>query len=127
MDAHPRIVCRHSYAFALSAFLGTILWALETSSQTVAPETFPSEAFPRVPEVRTAPERAVEAPVPIPGLAVPDQGVPAGAESVIFVLNEIRIEGGTAYPAAQIEPFYRGLIGTRVSLEQLFGVAAAIE
>ena len=112
---------------ALFVVIPGIALALPAVAQTVAPGALPSEALPRVPDARTAPTPAAPGGLELPRIVVPDQAVPAGAQSATFVLREVRIEGATAYPATTLQPLYQGLIGTTVSLERMFEVARDIE
>jgi hemolysin activation/secretion protein len=96
-------------------------------AQTITRGALPSEAFPRTPEGRTSPQQPIEPAAPLPSVILPDQAIPPGAESAAFVLGDLRVEGVTAYSAGDLQPFYRDLIGSRVSLDQLFGVAREIE
>jgi hemolysin activation/secretion protein len=52
---------------------------------------------------------------------------PAGAERVRFVLEDLDIEGLTAYPEAVIRKFYAEWIGTEVSLADVYDIAAEIQ
>jgi hemolysin activation/secretion protein len=57
---------------------------------------------------------------------VPPTKAPAGAESILFNVTEIQIVGATALSQEQLADTYSDLIGQRVSLSELYGVANAI-
>src|SRR5262249_55497634 len=65
---------------------------------------------------------------PPPPIEVPDDtGVaPPGAEQLRFQLNALELAGITVYRPDELRPLYQLLIGTEVSLEQVFKLAAAI-
>lgn len=51
---------------------------------------------------------------------------PAGAEKVTFVLNDLAIEGVTAYDAMDISSLYEAKLGQSVSLKEVYGIAEAL-
>ncbi|HEU5047881.1 MAG TPA: ShlB/FhaC/HecB family hemolysin secretion/activation protein [Rickettsiales bacterium] len=58
--------------------------------------------------------------------ASPDLKMPAGAENIRFVLEGIQLNGITAYPSEEFKPLYKDLEGKKVSLSDIYQVAAAI-
>jgi len=58
--------------------------------------------------------------------AAPPTKAPSGAESILFTVNEIQIVGATALSPEQLADTYADLVGTRISLSELYGVANAI-
>lgn len=61
----------------------------------------------------------------------PDQTVvpqiPDGAAEMRFVLNNIVVEGMTAYAPAEIDGLWRGYAGREISVADLFGIMAALQ
>jgi hemolysin activation/secretion protein len=51
---------------------------------------------------------------------------PKGAESVRFVLSEIRFAGMTVYPPGALRPFYSQLVGQQISVLDLYALADRI-
>jgi hemolysin activation/secretion protein len=91
----------------------------------------------RVPIPSTAEPGAVERSIPlqqIPGSSgqdlrvpsAPSTKAPSGAASILFTVNEIQIVGATALSQEQLAETYADLVGTRISLSELYGVANAI-
>lgn len=91
----------------------------------------------RVPIPSTAEPGAVERSIPLQQVpetsgqdlrvpTAPPTKAPAGAESVLFNVSEIQIVGATALSQEQLAETYADLLGTRVSLSELYGVANAI-
>lgn len=48
---------------------------------------------------------------------------PAGSEKVKLNLKSVKVEGVTAYPDAQVEGLYRDMIGTDITLADVYGIA----
>jgi hemolysin activation/secretion protein len=104
-------------AFAARVFgLGLSLLAGLAAAQS-APGQFERE-FQRDPEPRPLPEPVVPAGA--------DVRAPPGADQVRFVLKAIELDGATAYPPSEIRAAYADLLGTEVSLAQIYDVAAAL-
>jgi hemolysin activation/secretion protein len=91
----------------------------------------------RVPIPSTAEPGAVERSIPLQQIpessgqdvrvpTAPPTKAPAGAESVLFNVTEIQIVGATALSQEQLAETYSDLVGTRISLSELYGVANAI-
>jgi len=74
------------------------------------PSTVPDKPLPDIEVMESAPSRA-----------------PTGADKVKFLLNGLEIEGVTVYPADVIESYYTDLLGTEVSLADIYDVAANIQ
>ncbi|NBX66369.1 MAG: ShlB/FhaC/HecB family hemolysin secretion/activation protein [Proteobacteria bacterium] len=51
---------------------------------------------------------------------------PQGAENMMLTLASLNLEGMTAYPSAEIEALYADKIGQRISLADVYAIAAAI-
>lgn len=82
------------------------------------------------PDVRLQELPSTETPEAQPPIEIPDvppTSVPSGAETVRFVLDEVRIDGATVYPPEYFKTYYQDLIGTEVTLNQLYQVRADIE
>lgn len=65
------------------------------------------------------------APVVTPGGSVTQ--APPGADQLTFTLNEMAIEGVTAYSADVLRSFYADLLGKKISVADAFRVAGDIE
>lgn len=77
------------------------------------PDIFRREKPVARPKIETPPSLAIDA--------------PAGAENIFFYLQEIRIDGNvTVYQKGDFLPFYIKKIGTRVSLLDVYQIAAQI-
>lgn len=82
------------------------------------------------PELRPPQFEPIQPPQPVPEVNVPELApmrAPPGAENVRFVLKGLDIEGVTAYPLKVIEGIYAKLIGTEVSLAQIYDIADQIQ
>ena len=70
-------------------------------------------------------------PVPAPySITVPEAPAieaPAGADKFSFDLKQVSVEGSTQLTPAEIAAYYQPLLNQRVTVAQMFGVAAAIE
>lgn len=102
-------------------------------------------AAPLAAHAQTAPtqlppgaEPGREAPRPVlpqstraaPPVAVPRalaSEAPPGARDTRFVLNELVVDGATAYPAESLRGLYAALLGREVSVAEVFAAAQAIE
>lgn len=60
----------------------------------------------------------------IPEIRVDD--APDGAENITFTLQEINIEGVTAYPVAQLQQIWADKIGTSIALTDIYAIARQI-
>lgn len=115
----PRALLSACFAFAVAWFaLGGEAWS-QAVPAPVAPGRVeqPLQPRPSVPPTGGAPS------VP----TIPSGGeMPAGAESVHFVLRGVQISGATVYPAGTFEGLYADLVGKDVTLAQVYSVAQAI-
>jgi hemolysin activation/secretion protein len=110
---------------ALAAALA--LLSLTTARAQTPPPPLPSGAEPG----REAPKLLLP-PAPTGGvqISVPQAAAtqaPAGADQLFFTLQQVVIEGASAFPAEQLKPLYAALLGQRISVAQAFGVAGEIE
>jgi hemolysin activation/secretion protein len=100
---------------------------LAQSPPAEVPSGIPPGAEPDVRLKRLEPGRL---PPPRPEVEIPltaPTRAPPGAEHQRFVLTRLEIAGMTAYPPEFFEPFYRDLLGTEVSLTQLYDLAGEIQ
>ncbi len=74
--------------------------------------------FQRPPEPRSQPGRLQ--------LPQPTQTAPANAADIRFRLSQVIVEGATVYPESSLRPYYEGLLGTDVSLADVYAIANAI-
>jgi hemolysin activation/secretion protein len=94
------------------------LWlAVGTAWGQGAPGPFERE-FQRDPEPRAPP-----APLVPPGA---EERPPPGAGEVRFVLQAVQVDGVTVYPPDALRPLYAGLLGTEITLAQVYDLAAAL-
>ncbi|AGH98744.1 ShlB/FhaC/HecB family hemolysin secretion/activation protein [Micavibrio aeruginosavorus] len=54
------------------------------------------------------------------------QAAPAGAENITFTLNNLQLDGVTAYKESDLRSVYAGSVGQTISLADLYGIAAAL-
>ena len=57
---------------------------------------------------------------------VPQAQPPPGAEDIRFTLTSLAVDGATVYPAAELAPLWRDLLGREISLGELYDVTTAI-
>ncbi len=116
---------RHGFAPAL-ALAALLLATLPASAQ--APAQLPAGVDPaRLPRQAPAAPPVTGPPAPEPSVpAAPATVAPVGAERLRFTLTALAIEGVTAYPPETFHPLYGHLIGTEISVADLYAVAAAI-
>lgn len=79
----------------------------------------------RVQQDLQRPAAPVVAP-PVEVQASPEAKAPAGAEKVSFVLKDVVIAGNTRIATADLEQYYKNLIGQKITLNQVYDVAAQI-
>ncbi|MGA2128713.1 MAG: POTRA domain-containing protein, partial [Xanthobacteraceae bacterium] len=76
------------------------------------------EQFAQPPSPRAQPGGAA--------ISLPSTVAPPGAEKVRLLVRDIRIVGATVYPAADLAPLTRDIVGQTVSLEAIYEVARRI-
>ncbi|WP_435640266.1 ShlB/FhaC/HecB family hemolysin secretion/activation protein [Micavibrio aeruginosavorus] len=54
------------------------------------------------------------------------QAAPAGSENIKFTLNNLRLDGVTAYQESDLRSVYADSVGQTISLADLYGIAAAM-
>ncbi len=104
-----------------------LVLSLVLGAGTAKAQSIPGSAdASRVPEhiEQTMPRATVEAPVEIEGQA--PFTAPEGAEKITFTLTNLVLEGQTVYAASDIEKIYAGKIGTKVSLAEIYSIAAQL-
>ncbi|MBK8209089.1 MAG: ShlB/FhaC/HecB family hemolysin secretion/activation protein [Rhodospirillales bacterium] len=98
-------------------------------STAVAQDARPQVPRSALPDIRVPQLPGPEAPEP-PAIQVPEglpSAAPAEAEAIRFTLNDVAVEGATAYPPDHFSRFYQNLLGTEVSVADMYRVADAIE
>lgn len=96
-------------------------------AQAQSPPVVPSQILPDV-RLQQLPPSAP--PTTAPELSVPQAPttrMPPDAEFIRFVLNELVIDGATAYSPERLRSFYQDKIGQEVSLGDIYGIANEIE
>lgn len=78
-------------------------------------------------EARVERPSALKAPVAGPSIQYTSQRPPTNAADILFVLNELTIEGVTAYADEELAGIYADLIGQEIALEKLYEIAANIQ
>ena len=109
----------HSLLFVFVA--GIVFAFVEAAAKSIPSSSSPARLEQRLEQpaaLRSKP--AVEFPAPEPALP-PDE---AGA--IRFTLNELVLDGGTIYPAAELRPLYRSLLDHEISLLDLYKARDAI-
>ncbi len=109
--------------FRYIALLSTAAF-LTASSFTAFAQTVPSTAEPsRVPG-QIAP---LQAPTRVEGAESVATGgavtAPQGAEKIKLTLKSVTVDNMTAYQPSDIEPLYRDMIGTTITLADVYGIA----
>lgn len=95
--------------------------ALPAGAQVVPPTVDPGrieKRFQKPPTPKAEPK--TRAPV------VPPRLTPEKAKAIKFVLKGVKVDGVTVYAPQDFQYLYKHLIGKKVSLYQMFGVATAI-
>src|ERR1019366_9351958 len=76
-------------------------------------------------------ERFTQPPVPRaqpggPPVSLPSTVAPPGAEKIKLVIRSVRVVGSTVYSAAQLEPLYADLLGSKTTLATVYEIARRI-
>ena len=107
---------------ALAALLAVLLVSLPPAqAQQVPPAAEPGTVQKRL-EPPPQPKAAPPIDIPDTGRAIP----PPGAEEIRFVLTDLLVDGNTVYTEEELMPLWEGLLGQEITLNQFYGVAAAI-
>mgnify|MGYP005840796499 CR=1 FL=1 len=75
----------------------------------------------------TAPRPDLAPLAPAPDIRFTSQTPPANAAELRFTPTDLRVEGGTTYAEEELHPLWADLIGTAISLEQVFALSAALQ
>ena len=122
MGAHP------SVGMCIVMVIGAMMLA---SRQPVWAQPVPRAVPPAaLPDVRLEQIPPITPTKPPPGVEIPKEAPtrpPPGAASVQFVLAGLEIEGATAYPASVLTDPHEDLIGTEVSLADIYKIAGEIQ
>ncbi len=113
----------HRFGCLCLGWVGLVLLA---QAQIAAAQTVPIPAEPGVerrqrdlPTPRSSPEITI----PAPGI---DAQAPPGADQTTLVLEEVTLEGLTAYAEAELRPIYADRLGREITLADVFAIAAEI-
>ncbi|MDX2074627.1 MAG: ShlB/FhaC/HecB family hemolysin secretion/activation protein [Alphaproteobacteria bacterium] len=89
-----------------------------------------SVVIPRGVEAGNIEKQLTPPPQPESTPIIPDEytplGVPSGAENITLQLRDVTVEGSTVYSQRELERFYKKLLGEKVSLADVYGVADRI-
>jgi len=110
------------YGWWVTTLLMPHLTVAQTPPRVLPPAAKPSIRLEQLPH--SVPSEAQ------PGALVPEKApsrAPAGAENVRFVLNDLEIEGATAYPPEALKELYADLLGKEISLADVYDIAARIQ
>ena len=83
-----------------------------------------------LPDVRLEQLPPPSRPEPPPAVDIPAEAPtrpPVGASAIRFVLGGLEIEGATAYPPSALIERHRALVGTEITLADVYAIAAAIQ
>ncbi|NVO06559.1 MAG: ShlB/FhaC/HecB family hemolysin secretion/activation protein, partial [Rhodoferax sp.] len=86
----------------------------------------PSGVLPGQIERAQVSPREPQLPVDIPAAPPGSQSPPANAANIRFRLNALVVEGATVYPAEELQKAFASAVGTEVSLERIYAIAAAL-
>jgi hemolysin activation/secretion protein len=89
-------------------------------------QVLPSPVEPRPPIEERIEPPPPERPLEVPQLQLPGRA-PPGAEQVRFTLSDVTVAGATVYPPDVIRGFYAPKLGSQVTLQEIFDIAAALE
>ena len=110
-----------------SASVALLTMGINTSAQAqISPEAAAISDPSRVGEQFRAPEIDFESGPQIEVRAADVEKAPAGAENIKLTLKQLNIEGASIYTSEYLQSFYSDLIGTEVSLADIYKVAARI-
>ena len=126
-DSSHLFIKVHRYIFSNFvswAGLGFLLFGnvLSAQAQTIPPSTEPGQIEKRF-EPQKEPKSIIEPIVPErDDTVVP----PDNADTIIFTLASITLEGSTVYQEADVLPLYKKYIGKRISLRIIYNLTNAI-
>lgn len=70
---------------------------------------------------------ALKAPVAGPSIQYTSQRAPTNAADITFVLNDLKVEGVSAYQDADLAVFFQDRLGEEIALAELYEIAAKIQ
>lgn len=111
----------------LSALLFAALLTTSAVAQAQVPDAQTGTASPgRVEEQTRLPDLKRSTLPPVDVRQPAPEGAPAGAETINFTLNNLQIDGVTAYTEDALRKVYAGKIGQTISLADLYGIATQL-
>ena len=115
----------HRFGCLLPGLAGLVLAA---QVQGVAAQGLPLPG-PAEPGIEQR-ERDLPTPRPSPGIEIPAPGIdaeaPAGADQVTLVLEQLIVDGATAYTVDELQNIYADRLGRQITLADIFSIAAEI-
>ncbi len=105
-------------AFAFFS-MGTAYAQVPSAAQTTADPG-------RIDQQIKAPDLSSDVTPAVSGQGAPSQKVPAGADTITFILKNISVEGASAYSESDIASLYADRIGQTVSLADIYSIAHAL-
>ena len=112
---------RHASGFAATACVVAISVVAGVGGAWA--QTAQQEVEARTEQVQPRPKALTDA----PAVQFTSQRPPANAEEIVFLLNEIVVEGATLYDNTALSALYEEKIGQEVTLLEVFDVAGAIQ
>lgn len=114
--------------YSFRALILAALMGASTAAYAQVPTAQTGSASPgRVQEQTPRPDFSDRAVMPAVEVDRPQaQAAPAGSENIKFTLNNLRLDGVTAYKESDLRSVYAGSVGQTISLADLYGIAAAL-
>ncbi len=114
--------------YSFRALILAALMGASTAAYAQVPTAQTGSASPgRVQEQTPRPDFSDRAVMPAVEVDRPQaQAAPAGSENIQFTLNNLRLDGVTAYEESDLRSVYAGSVGQTISLADLYGIAAAL-
>lgn len=114
--------------YSFRALILAALMGASTAAYAQVPTAQTGSASPgRVQEQTPRPDFSDRAVMPAVEVDRPQaQAAPAGSENIQFTLNNLRLDGVTAYKESDLRSVYAGSVGQTISLADLYGIAAAL-
>ena len=106
---------------AIAAAVALVIVSSTAVAQIVPPSEQPGRARERF-ETPAVPLARPRGPI----ITSPSVEAPPGAAETVLVIRQIRIVGATVYSPEQLAELYAGLIGERVTLKDVYDLAARI-
>ncbi|AEP10329.1 ShlB/FhaC/HecB family hemolysin secretion/activation protein [Micavibrio aeruginosavorus] len=114
--------------YSFRALILAALMGASTAAYAQVPTAQTGSASPgRVQEQTPRPDFSDRAVMPAVEVDRPQaQAAPAGSENIQFTLNNLRLDGVTAYKESELRGVYAESVGQTISLADLYGIAAAL-